>query len=129
MEIKDKDWNFFRIIKDVISDNKTIIWCQQNGLLPTNKNCDNCGQNMKQSFTKSGKLVFRCNKRLCRNKPGIKKSGTVNTWFNEHRISIQSIIAITYFFTTNCNNFNSIQKECSKITNEKVLSSNTISGI
>lgn len=98
LESVEKSISLFELARLWSDDSSTRQWCRLKGLLPNAAKCPFCGRKVDWCLI-GGLEVFRC--RQLKNHPNrkvFKQSVLKNTWFSCSRLSITSILRITYCF-------------------------------
>lgn len=120
-------WNLRRILGVLATCESAIDWCHEVGLLPKTRKCLKNGKEWmsivgssrahSDSVTAIG-LRFRCKKY------NVSKTICENTWFERHKILMEDVILLTYFFATK-RSFEDARKELQSF-DEQIVSDETI---
>jgi hypothetical protein len=107
-------FTFTDLVLKVTKDHETYVkWCQENGLIRSNRVCDVCGSDMILRV-RSDKTAIEwwCRKRGS-NPQDISKSAVANTWFEKSKLTIEKIMIITYMFSQGWTNYDNLIHEIS----------------
>ncbi len=123
-----KKMNYFKLSRNVLADREMAIrWSIANGLLPANKTCPLCSNNMNFDIDAYSIGRFRCKKRAQhRNKKEVELSAAEGSWFSGAKLPIQIVILLMYQFCKGAT-YEECIHECNIFEDAIKLSSSTIS--
>ena len=119
----DDHYNLIRLGEEVINNpDNVIVWCKKYGLLPTERQCRNCKQQMSIRPDQGTAGIFRC--RRCN---GPTYAVTANTWFSDmdSKLLLAKGVLLTYSFAMGFS-YQLAIRETTIISTGEITSSTTV---
>lgn len=120
IKITNEKFSLVKLCKLLENSDSTFVFCQNRSLLPKNPTCKIENNHGVLPIEKRGTSSYRvrCRKKHPKNKT-FSSSLLTNNWFERHKISIQEILFLTYFFTQRLT-YEQVQKEMIRVNNTTV---------